>query len=235
MKADQTPNGVHTADPKHEDASLSVDELLIRLEKLQKENESLKNELPTMEQAFNQAHEQNMRKVMDLVASEEKVSRLQAEKSKADQKYFAAMKAKDQLALELKVLKIQSQKSSETVARLHEAEESLKARLHNLEQQLSVLETSTEYYKLELSKAQALLESQKIQSEEAAKQITTLIGRAENKERDLAELTNSKRTLSAELEKLKKQYDRVKSADQPATNVSEESDQLQVYRVCERS
>lgn len=184
-----------------------------------------------MEKAFNQAHEQNMRKVMDLVASEDKVSRLQAEKSKADQKYFAAMKTKDQLGLEIKVLKTQVSKSAETISRLHDAEEGQKARLSNLEKQVILLEKTSEQYKLELSKKSSVTDSLRIRIEDNAGILSKALKRAEGKEHELATSANAKRLLSEELDKLKKQYERAKATESVNASSNGESDQLQVYRV----
>lgn len=184
-----------------------------------------------MEQAFNQAHEQNMRKVMDLVAAEDKVSRLQAEKSKADQKYFAAMKAKDQLTLEVKVLRAQTGKSAETVSRLHEVEEISKQKIQNLENQISLFEKTSGLYNLEISKAQAVTDKYKLRSEEMKSQLIAALTRAEGKEHEIATMTSAKRSMYEELELLKKKYERVKGVESTKSGPVEESDQLQVYRV----
>lgn len=210
-------------------AERSSDELLADLERLRRENESLKNELPTMEQAFNQAHEQNMRKVMDLVAAEDKVSRLQAEKSKADQKYFASMKAKDQLTIELKTLKQQAAKNTEALARLHETEESMKAKITNLEKQNALESKVNTDYRRELAKSSEALAvaNSKIQSFESELKSTKT--RADSKEQEVAALRNEKRSINEDLESIRTQHEHLKATD--TSNNAGESDQLQVYRV----
>jgi len=204
--------------------------LLADLEKLRRENDSLKNELPTMEQAFNQAHEQNMRKVMDLVAAEDKLSRLQAEKSKADQKYFASMKAKDQLTIELKTLKQQAAKSTEALGRLHEIEDTMKAKIMNLEKQSALESKINAEYRKELAKAgEALaIATSKLQNFEL--EFKSAKTRADTKEQEVAALSNEKRSIFEDLESMRTQHEQLKASD--TNNNAGESDQLQVYRVC---
>ncbi|CCG84387.1 protein of unknown function [Taphrina deformans PYCC 5710] len=189
---------------------VTIDELWSRIEQLVKENDSLKNELPTMEQAFNQAHEQNVRKVMDLASAEDRVSRLQAEKSKADQKYFAAMKAKDQLSFELKAVKSQVAKSSDTILRIHEAEESLKTRIQALESQNAIHEQSCEQYRIELAKAEAKVEELRISRIDQEKQLADSRNHSEAKAKEMAQIINSKRGLAEELTHLKSRYEEIK-------------------------
>lgn len=183
-----------------------------------------------MEQAFNQAHEQNMRKVMDLVAAEDKVSRLQAEKSKADQKYFASMKAKDQLTIELKTLKQQAAKSNEALGRLHDTEESLKAKIMNLEKQIALEDKSNAEYRKELAKSteSLALANSKLQTFEV--ELKSNKTRADSKEQEVAALSIEKRSITEELETIRTQCEQLKASD--TQNNAGESDQLQVYRVC---
>jgi len=183
-----------------------------------------------MEQAFNQAHEQNMRKVMDLVAAEDKLSRLQAEKSKADQKYFASMKAKDQLTIELKTLKQQAAKSTEALGRLHEIEDTMKAKIMNLEKQSALESKINAEYRKELAKAgEALaIATSKLQNFEL--EFKSAKTRADTKEQEVAALSNEKRSIFEDLESMRTQHEQLKASD--TNNNAGESDQLQVYRVC---
>lgn len=190
----------------------------------------MKNELPTMEKAFNQAHDQSMRKLMDLAASEEKLARLQAEKSKADQKYFAAMKAKDQVVFEVKALKLQNSKSSETIARLHEFEETGKLTIQNLERQIANWENTCDKYKTELSRLTTTNEKLTIEAGATATQLLEVTKQADLREADLCNTIKSKRQATQELAELQAQYDTLKDAT-PTKSVSQDSDQLQVYRV----
>lgn len=62
---------------------------------------------------------------MELVEYEDKLARLQAEKAKAEQKYFSTMKSKDQTHSENRTLKQQLAKTAEVITKVQEAEKSL--------------------------------------------------------------------------------------------------------------
>ena len=57
----------------------SVEELCQKIETLEKQNKILTAELPALEAAFNKAHKQSQKKIIELVEYEDKLSRLQAE------------------------------------------------------------------------------------------------------------------------------------------------------------
>ena len=56
---------------------------------------------------------------------EDKLARLQAEKAKAEQKFFSTMKSKDQIHSENRALKQQLAKTTEVINKVQEAEKSL--------------------------------------------------------------------------------------------------------------
>ena len=56
---------------------------------------------------------------------EDKLSRLQAEKAKAEQKFFSTMKSKDQIQGENRALKQQLAKTAEVISKVQDAERSL--------------------------------------------------------------------------------------------------------------
>lgn len=56
---------------------------------------------------------------------EDKLARLQAEKAKAEQKFFSTMKSKDQIHSENRALKQQLAKTTEVINKVQEAERSL--------------------------------------------------------------------------------------------------------------
>ena len=78
-----------------------------------------------MEAAFNKAHKQNQRKIMELVEHEEKLNKVYAEKAKAEQKYFSTMKSRDQLQAENRALKQQLAKTTELISKFQETEKSI--------------------------------------------------------------------------------------------------------------
>jgi E3 ubiquitin-protein ligase BRE1 len=64
-----------------------------------------------------------------LVEYEDKLARLQAEKAKAEQKYFSTMKSKDQIQGENRILKQQLAKTAEVITKVQEAEKSLNQKM----------------------------------------------------------------------------------------------------------
>jgi E3 ubiquitin-protein ligase BRE1 len=124
--------------------SLSADELRSKYQMLDKNYKMLNGELTSMSTAFQKASKIANQKVTELGSMEEKVQRLSAEKAKADQKYFAAMKSKETLSGRMRTLEMQSGKYSETVSQLKEADAASRALLANIESQLAEIKESHE-------------------------------------------------------------------------------------------
>jgi E3 ubiquitin-protein ligase BRE1 len=117
--------------------SLSAEELKTKLQSLNQRYNLLNGELASMSSAFQKTSKIASQKVTDLQHLEEKVQRLSAEKAKADQKYFAAMKSKETREGEVRALKMQSSKTSEVVAQLKDSELAARTLLSNLERQVA--------------------------------------------------------------------------------------------------
>ncbi|EEP78233.1 conserved hypothetical protein [Uncinocarpus reesii 1704] len=117
-------------------AKLSLEDLRTKYETLDKQYELLNTELSSMQAAFKRTSKLASQKINDLATLEEKVQRLTAEKSKADQKYFAAMKSKEARDLELRTLRVQNMKSSDIISQLKETEGTTRNLVSNVEKQL---------------------------------------------------------------------------------------------------
>jgi E3 ubiquitin-protein ligase BRE1 len=117
--------------------SLSAEELKTKFQSLNQRYNLLNGELASMSSAFQKTSKLASQKVTDLQHLEEKVQRLSAEKAKADQKYFAAMKSKETREGEVRALKMQSSKTSEVVAQLKDSELAARTLLSNLERQVA--------------------------------------------------------------------------------------------------
>lgn len=113
--------------------SVSLKELRARHQDLEKKHQMLNNELQSMETAYLATKKLANQKLSELGAYEEKLQRLSAEKAKADQKYFAAMKSKETRDSEIRTLRMQNTKSSDVVSQLKESESASRALLINLE------------------------------------------------------------------------------------------------------
>lgn len=118
-------------------AELPPDELRIKFETLDKQYEMLNTELSSMQTAFKKTSRLAGQKIVDLGTLEEKVQRLTAEKSKADQKFFTAMRHKEARDAELRNLRIQNMKSSDIISQLKETEAAARNLISNVEKQLS--------------------------------------------------------------------------------------------------
>ena len=134
------PNGVASPEPIAED--LPVDELQSKYANLDRQYKMLSQELQSMGTAYTKASTLASQKVNNLLALEEKVTRLGAEKSKADQKYFAAMKSKEARDQEARTLRAQNSKSSDIVSQLKDSEASVRALNINLEKHVAELKES---------------------------------------------------------------------------------------------
>ena len=122
--------------------SLSSEDLITKYTSLQQQYAALEIELSSIGPAIKKYSSLALKKVLDTTAVEEKIARLQAEKSKADQKYFATMKAKELQDGQLKTLQSHNQKSAGIVTQLKEAETAAKTYQISLEKQIAELKST---------------------------------------------------------------------------------------------
>lgn len=117
--------------------AMPLEELQGKYTSLQRQYSMLNTELTSMQTAYKKFSTLASQRVTDFGALEEKVARLTAEKSKADQKYFAAMKSKEARDAEVRTLRVQNSKTSDIVAQLKEAESAARSLLSNMDKQAS--------------------------------------------------------------------------------------------------
>jgi len=146
--------------PSEELEALSPEELRQRYVKLERDYEAINKELPLLEKMYKKATALANKKVMDFQALEERVAVLTAEKSKADQKYFAARKDMDIRTAEIRTLRGQNGKSSDIISQLKDVETQNRNLIITLEKQIADLKQSNasivaENKKLEESSAEA--------------------------------------------------------------------------------
>lgn len=175
--------GQSLGEPHDEVDALAAEELLVKYKKLRQDFESINKELPALQQAYKRSMSLAQKKVMDFSALEDRVSSLQADKQKADQKYFAVRKDADLRDRELGALRNQNRKSSEIVAQLKEVEAQHRVLISNLEKQLSDLRQTN---------AAVLAEHKKMEANNADTN-----RRAEGLKAQVAELANLVRTRDA--------------------------------------
>lgn len=178
--------------------ALDLQQLRQKYESLERQFEAIEKELPGLQTAYKKVQTLSTKKVMDFITLEEKVQILQAEKAKADQKYFAARKDMDARIFEVRQLKIQGSKSSEVIQQLKEVETANRNLLSNLEKQLSEIRQANtsimaEHKKMESTSREATSKAETLKGQVA--ELTNLI-----KAKDANNLNTKQRIHDVEIE-----------------------------------
>lgn len=170
---------------------------------LSQKYELLNKELESMSTAFSKSSKLASQKVAEYGSLEEKVVRLSAEKAKADQKYFAAMKNREIREQELRTLKSQNNKSSELFSQLKEAEAASRALISSLEKQLVELKDALATRASEQRASQEQITSQTVEISQLNVRLAELKNLLMAKDADMKTLSSSCRTLEQDAEGLK--------------------------------
>jgi E3 ubiquitin-protein ligase BRE1 len=165
-------SGQSNSDPSPH-LNISPTDLPSKFFSLERQHSMLKDELESMDKAYKKVMALASQKVENFSVLEEKITRLSAEKSKADQKYFATMKAKEAREQEVRSLRASSSKSSEMVSTLKDAEAASRAALVNHDKELVEFKASyasiSNQYRIcqqQLSDEKIAVEALKAQAEE---------------------------------------------------------------------
>ncbi|KAF2798572.1 BRE1-domain-containing protein [Melanomma pulvis-pyrius CBS 109.77] len=124
--------------------SLTPEQLRSKVLTLESQYKLLSNELPAMEAAWKKAQAAAGKKIADLATWEENIVRANADKAKADQKFFAAMKTKETLEQQIRVLRSQASKGTEVVAQLKESESLSRSLVDKMEKQTAEMRAQME-------------------------------------------------------------------------------------------
>ncbi|SCV04715.1 LANO_0G11914g1_1 [Lachancea nothofagi CBS 11611] len=165
-------------------------ERIENMENRQKETskDALTKELQDLEHAFKDLTQLAHKKYSDQLAQESILTKLTVEKTKADQKYFAAMRSKDSILIENKNLTKNLNKSNELIAQLKEIERTLQSKIESLNKQIHLHEnnekrlldanknTSMKLMDLTsaLAKSKKIVESSNVEKSKSVEQITML-------------------------------------------------------------
>lgn len=212
---------------------LSHDQLRQKYKKLEQDFQSINQELPSIEKAYKRMKDLAQKKVMDFAALEEKVAVLIAEKSKADQKYFAARKDADTRNNEIRSLRHQNGKSAEIIAQLKDLETQSRTLVGNLEKQLADLKQANAVLVAENKKMDTTTQEAVRRSESLSKQIGDLTNLVKSKDTASAVVRERNTMQETEVEKLKvrvehAQKDRDNWKNKALSNSSEEEEMLRV-------
>jgi E3 ubiquitin-protein ligase BRE1 len=219
--------------PRAEIEMLDLQQLRQKYENLERQFEAIERELPGLQTAYKKVQTLSTKKVMDFTALEEKVQILQAEKAKADQKYFAARKDMDTRILEVRSLKVTNQKTSEIIQQLKDVETSNRNLLSNLEKQLSDIRQANtsimiEHKKMEITSREATSKAETFKSQ--VTDLTNLI-----KAKDANNLNTKQRIhdVEIELEQIRVKYEQAqKDRDAWKTkSLSNQSGEEEMLRV----
>lgn len=200
MQPNQT-NGVPSPEPSVEDAS--TDDLHSRYLTLERQYAMLKTELQSMEKVYQKTSTVASQKVTNLTNLEEKTMRLGAEKSKADQKYFAAMKAKEAREQEVRTLRAQNSKTSEIVSQLKESDTVSRSLIINLEKQVAEQKSAMAALGNKYNASQQQVNERNILHEGLRSQVEELKKNLVNKDTSSSLVSSAHRKAEAEIDGLK--------------------------------
>ncbi|KAL7267976.1 E3 ubiquitin-protein ligase bre1 [Rhizina undulata] len=224
----QLDNQTSPSDPEF--ADLSLEEMRKRHEKLDKAYKVLMQELPSLEQAFKKAHEQSTKKVVNIQENEDKMKRLHAEKNKADQKYFSAMKTKETLQGENRILKNQNAKSTEIITQLKEAEKKVRDLVSNLEKQITEMKTTQQVLIAKNREHQTRITEQNNTMESLKGQVGELSNALKARDASFAKESSSRREAEIELEKLQVRLEETQRAIESSRPKGGEDSQVEALR-----
>ncbi|OXV09882.1 hypothetical protein Egran_02353 [Elaphomyces granulatus] len=216
---------------------LPAEELRAKYQSIDRQYAMLNTELTSMQTVCKKYSTLASQKVADFAALEDKVQRLIAEKSKADQKYFAAMKSKEARDSEVRILRIQNSKSSDIVTQLKESEAAMRSLLTNMEKQVSEGKEALHSAVSKHRSAQQQITESNITVEGLKAQITELKNLSKTKDSTLANTSAACRKAEAEVEGLKSTLaDTKKSLESWKTkslgNSSSEYEMLRTLALC---
>ena len=220
------------ASPQTSLDGLSIDELQSRCTNLEKQSQLLDAELQSMQTAFTKASTLAAQKVSNLAALEEKVQRFSAEKVKADQKYFAAMKSKESREAEVRALRAQTAKASEMVSSLKDSESANRALQINMEKQYAEAKESVNTITIKLRTANQLLADRTILAEGLKTQVEELKSSLTARDESTTAKSTACRAAETELEKHKVRLETTKkqAEDWKARSQGNNSEEYEMYR-----
>jgi E3 ubiquitin-protein ligase BRE1 len=188
------------------------EQLQKKITNLETQLKLLSGELPSMEAAWKKAQTIAGKKIIDVAAWEENIARANADKSKADQKFFAAMKAKGELEQQVRALRLQTTKSTEVVSQLKDADALSRSLVDKLEKQTAEMKTQMDELSVQHRQLQQKVSENAITSDAYVSQIAELKKTVEAKDTTCLAAKHAQReseterdALTAQVAGLKKQ------------------------------
>ncbi|KAF1362254.1 E3 ubiquitin-protein ligase-like protein bre1 [Lizonia empirigonia] len=203
--AERQPGG----EPMDTDES-TPEQLRRKISNLENQLRLLSGELPSMEAAWKKAQAIAGKKIADLAAWEENVARANADKAKADQKFFAAMKAKGEMEQQVRILRLQAAKSTEVVTQLKEADSLSRSLVDKLEKQTAEMRSQMDELSIQHRQLQQKVNDNAVALEGHVSQMTDLKKMVESKDAAYAIARHSQREACTERDGLAAQVDGLK-------------------------
>jgi E3 ubiquitin-protein ligase BRE1 len=178
------------------------EQLRSKIAKLENQCKMLSNELPSMESAWRKAQAIASKKITEIAAWEENIAKAHADKAKADQKFFAAMKTKGELEQQTRILRAQATKATEVVAQLKEADSLSRSLVDKLEKQCAEMRSQMDDLSTQHRQLQQKVSENAITSEGHVSQIAELKKVVEAKDATCLAAKHAQRESETERDKL---------------------------------
>jgi E3 ubiquitin-protein ligase BRE1 len=178
------------------------EQLRSKVAKLENQCKMLSNELPSMESAWRKAQAIASKKITEIAAWEENIAKAHADKAKADQKFFAAMKTKGELEQQTRILRAQATKATEVVAQLKEADSLSRSLVDKLEKQCAEMRSQMDDLSTQHRQLQQKVSENAITSEGHVSQIAELKKVVEAKDATCLAAKHAQRESETERDKL---------------------------------
>ena len=232
LRPDQNANVLVNDDPGALQ-ELDAGSLRTKLQTSEKEKSMLEAELKSMEAAWRKASSAANTKVAAVSDAEDRIAKAVAEKAKADQKYFAAMKAKEHLQADIKTQKSHNARASEIVTQLKEAESTCRQQVAQTEKQLADAKDSLGSCTHQQRDLQRKLTDQKASADQLASQIEELKKLTTTKDASASEASRSRLEAENKVSELQVQLDQAEKnleswRKRASTGNSEEFEVLRV-------
>ncbi|GAA5893424.1 hypothetical protein JCM6882_008029 [Rhodosporidiobolus microsporus] len=136
----------------------------------------LYGEIDRLSTAWASLDEQNASKVFNLASLEDKIQRLNADKAKADNRYFATMRQKDAIANENNVLTKLAEKQQHKVESATEVQRSIAGQLTAAEKEIALHQNNVRAYQDHIAELKRTNAELGLRSDQNSKQILELTG-----------------------------------------------------------
>lgn len=186
--------------------------LRLELDASSEATKALCDEVDRLSAAFADAEKLAAKNVHDVAKLEDKMLRLTTEKSKADNKYFAAMRAKDALDNERRTALRTAERQTKALERYAEAEKVLSAQLTAAEKEAAVRKRAIEDQTAKLTEADREARMLRVREQDALKakqfaeaRLASLFPQQAEDARSAAREVEQRQRLEKQLEKVQRE------------------------------